>query len=39
VIVLSVADQTPEAFRALVPALLKALEEVEPGEVRQIGPS
>jgi predicted nuclease of predicted toxin-antitoxin system len=36
VIVLSVVDQTPEAFRALVPALIDALGEVKPGEVRQV---
>jgi predicted nuclease of predicted toxin-antitoxin system len=36
VIVLRVQDQTPEAFRALVPALVKAIDEAKPGEVRQV---
>src|SRR5262249_24050174 len=38
VIVLRVTDQTPEAFRALVPALLKACKEIKTGEVREVGP-
>ena len=36
VVVLSIVDQTPEAFRTLVPALIDALGEVQPGEVRQV---
>ncbi len=37
VVVLSVAEQTPEAFRALVPALNQALSEIRPGEVKAVG--
>jgi predicted nuclease of predicted toxin-antitoxin system len=36
VIVLRVQDQTPESFRALVPALVDAINEVKPGEVREL---
>ena len=34
VIVLRVVNQTPEAFRALLPALIEVLGEVTAGEVR-----
>lgn len=36
VIVLRVNDQTPEAFKVLVPALFRALCDVKPGEVREV---
>jgi predicted nuclease of predicted toxin-antitoxin system len=36
VILLRVPDQTPEAFRALVPALIQAIGEAKPGEVREV---
>ena len=32
----TICGLTPEAFRALVPALIDALSEVKPGEVRQV---
>lgn len=37
VIVVRVQDQTPEAFKDIVPALNKAIAGVAPGEVRFIG--
>ncbi|HJQ58287.1 MAG TPA: DUF5615 family PIN-like protein [Vineibacter sp.] len=37
VIVLHPADQSPESFRALVLALIEALADVVPGEVRRVG--
>ena len=37
VIVLRVTTQTPEAFRSLVPALQKAIENVKSGEVIIVG--
>jgi hypothetical protein len=37
VIVLRVPDQTPEAFRALVPALKQVIAMAKPGEVRRVG--
>ena len=37
VVVLRVSDQSPEAFRGLVPALIEAIEDVEPGEVKELG--
>jgi hypothetical protein len=37
-VVVRVADQTPEAFRGLVPALRKALTGIARGEVRKVGP-
>jgi hypothetical protein len=38
-IVLRVPDQTPEAFRALLPALNRAIVGAKPGEVARVGPS
>jgi predicted nuclease of predicted toxin-antitoxin system len=38
VIVLRVPDQTPEAFRALVPALHNAISDAKPGQVAVVGP-
>jgi predicted nuclease of predicted toxin-antitoxin system len=37
VIVLRISDQTPEAFRALIPALIQAVGAARAGEVRQVG--
>jgi hypothetical protein len=37
VVVLRVADQTPEAFQAAVPALNKAIAEVAAGQIIFIG--
>jgi predicted nuclease of predicted toxin-antitoxin system len=37
VVVLRVSDQTPDAFRRLVPALIEAIENVERGEVKELG--
>lgn len=36
-IVLRPLDQSPESFRQLVPALIAALGDVTPGEVRRVG--
>jgi predicted nuclease of predicted toxin-antitoxin system len=38
VVVLRVAEQTPEAFLAVVPALRAAVREVRPGEAVVVGP-
>jgi predicted nuclease of predicted toxin-antitoxin system len=35
-IVLRVPNQTPEAFRALVPALVQAIAAAKPGEIRHV---
>jgi|SRR5208337_161494 len=37
VIVLRIADQTPEAFRALAPALNNAIAEAKAGKVKLLG--
>jgi predicted nuclease of predicted toxin-antitoxin system len=37
VIILRVRDQSPKAFRALVPGLIAAIDAAEPGEVRLVG--
>lgn len=37
VIVLRIPDQTPEAFRALIPALIQAIGAARASEVRQVG--
>jgi hypothetical protein len=36
VIDVRVPDQSPEAFRALIPALMHAIGAAKPGEVRQV---
>jgi predicted nuclease of predicted toxin-antitoxin system len=38
VIVLRTAEQTPAAYRALLPALGEAIENAKPGAVQVIGP-
>jgi hypothetical protein len=38
VIVLRVPEQTPEAFRALLPALQQAIAEARAGHANVIGP-
>ncbi len=36
-IVVRVPDQTPEAFKGIIPALNKAIPHAVPGEVRLVG--
>lgn len=38
VMVIRVTEQTPEAFRALLPALRSAIGAAQPGAVQEVGP-